>query len=111
MSWLDMIGFTIAVAAAAECIFGRLAQLDPRRHRLGVIAANAAMACGCILAASLAWQGVGVFALDMLSLIVAGHLVVTWDDWRHHPPAAAGRGADFPRGAVPSRIDRGDSSM
>ncbi len=99
MTGMDMIGFSIAVAATLECITGRLAQLDRRRHRPGVIAAYAGQACICILAGSLTWQGQGVWALDMLSLIVAGHLVLTWDGWRHHPPASALR--DDTAGMVP----------
>lgn len=108
MTWLDMIGFTITAAAAMECVIGRLAKLDRRHHRPGVIALYAAMACLCILTGSLTWQGLGVYALDILSLVVAGHLVLTWDDWRHGPPAAAERGGDWPRDAVPSRVDGGD---
>lgn len=103
MTGLDMIGFTIAVVAALECITGRLAQLDRRHHRSGVIALYAGAACTCILAASLTWQGLGVWALDMLSLVVAGHLLLTWEDWRRHPPADALR--DDTAGMVPAHAD------
>lgn len=103
MSWLDMIGFTIAVAAAWECITGRLGQMDRKHHRPAVIALYAGAACVCILAASLTWQGLGVWALDMLSLGVAGHLVLTWGDWRHHAPPSALR--DDTAGMVPVHAD------
>ncbi|MDH4392659.1 MAG: hypothetical protein QE285_14710, partial [Aquabacterium sp.] len=74
-----MVGFTIAVAAAMECVAGRIAPMDRRQHRPGVIAAYAAAACVCILAASLTWQGLGSGFLDLLSLGIAGHLIITWD--------------------------------
>jgi hypothetical protein len=89
MTWMDMIGFTISGVAALECVAGRLAQLDRKHHRPGVIAAYVVAACVCILAASLTWQGLGVWALDVLALVIAGHLVLTWEQWRHHPPASA----------------------
>jgi len=103
MTWMDMIGFTIAAAAALECVAGRLAQLDRKRHRHGVIAAYAGAACICILAGSLTWQGRAVWLLDMLSLLIAAHLVLTWADWRHHPPASALR--DDTAGMVPVHAD------
>lgn len=109
MSGLDMIGFTIAVVAALECITGRLAQLDRARHRPIVIGGYTAAACICILSASCTWQGLGIGMLDLLSLGIAGHLVLTWGDWWDHPPSSTERGPEFPAGAVPSRIDGGDS--
>jgi hypothetical protein len=108
MNWIDMIGFTATAAAGMECVVGRLAQLDRRHHRPVVIVIYACMACLCILAGSLTWQGKGVYALDILSLAVAGHLVLTWEDWRHGPPLAAERGGDWPRDALPSRVEGGD---
>ena len=103
MTGMDMIGFSVAVAAALECITGRLAKLDRRRHRLSVIATYVAQACICILAGSLTWQGQGVWALDMLSLVIAGHLVLTWEGWRHGPPPGALR--DDTAGMVPVHAD------
>jgi len=103
MTGLDMIGFTIAAVSALECITGRLAQLDRKHHRHGVIVAYVGAACACILSASMTWQGRGVWALDMLSLLIAGHLVLTWADWRHHPPASALR--DEWAGMVPVHAD------
>jgi hypothetical protein len=89
---MDMVGFTVSTVAALECVAGRLAQLDRKHHRPGVIAAYVVAACVCILAASLTWQGLGVWALDVLALVIAGHLVLTWEHWRHHPPASVMQG-------------------
>lgn len=112
MTWVDMIGFTVAVAAAVECVIGRVAQLDWRVHRPGVLAGYALAACTCIIAASLTWQGIGTLFLDLLALGIAGHLVLTWDEWRNSPPRSVRRDAsNYPRGAVPSRIDGGDQPM
>ncbi len=104
MTGLDMIIFTVAVAAALECVVGRLARLDRKHHRPGVIVQYAGMACGCILAGSMLWQGAGIFVLDILALSVAVHLALTWEDWRRGPPPSAERGP-WMDDAVPSRID------
>jgi hypothetical protein len=110
MSWLEMVGFTIAVAAAVECVIGRVAPMDRRIHRPGVLAAYAGAACVCILAASLTWQGLNTGFLELLALGIAGHLVLTWHEWRYGPPSSVRRDArHYPPGAVPSRIDGGDN--
>jgi len=109
MTWLDMIGFTIAVVTAVECVIGRVAPLDRRVHRPAVIAAYASAACVCILAASLTWQGFDTAFLELLALGIAGHLVLTWGEWRNGPPLSVRRDArPYPAGGVPSHIDGGD---
>lgn len=106
MTWVDMITMTIAAAAAVECVAGRIAPMDMRHHRPAVIVAYAMAATVCILAASLVWQGGGLLVLDVMAIAIAGHLVLTWDDWRHGPPPITQRGAvTYMGGRVPSRID------
>jgi hypothetical protein len=112
MTLLDMIGFTAAVVAAVECVIGRVAPLDRKVHRPGILAGYAGAACICIMAASLTWQGAGSVFLELLALGIAGHLVLTWDEWRYGPPRWVRRDArHYPPGAVPSRIDGGDQTM
>lgn len=108
MTWLDMISMTISAAAGLECVVGRIAQLDWRRHRGSELALYVAGAVVCILAASLTWQGMGIAALDGLAMAAAAYLLLTWGDWRHGPPLEAWRGADPVRAdVVPSRLDDG----
>lgn len=109
MNLIDMIGFTISVAAGVECVIGRIAPLDRRIHRPGVLFGYVGAACVCILAASLTWQGYSAGMLELLALGIAGHLLLTWDGWRNGPPPSVRRDAThYPPGAVPSRIDGGD---
>jgi len=109
MTWVDMITMTIAAAAAVECVVGRIAPMDLRHHRPAVIAAYAMAATLCILAASLIWQGASLVVLDVMAIAIAGHLVLTWEDWRRGPPAVAQRDAmKFSGRPMPSRIDSGD---
>lgn len=109
MTWVDMIAMTIAACAAVECVVGRIGPMDFRHHRPAVIAAYAMAATLCILAASLIWQGASLVVLDVMAIAIAGHLVLTWDDWRHGPPPLTRRDAmPFARRAVPSRIDGSD---
>lgn len=89
MSWFEILSFIAGGLAAFECAVGRLAKLDRKEHRHGVIAAYFVAACVCIVAASLAWQGIGAWPLDLLALGVAGHLLLTAGDWRRHAPASA----------------------
>ena len=111
MNWIDMIGCTIAAAAALECIVGRIAPLDRRIHRPSVLAGYVGAACVCILSASLTWQGYSTGMLELLALGIAGHLMLSWEDWRHGPPSSVRRDAPhYPPGAVPSRIDGGDNA-
>jgi hypothetical protein len=108
MTWADMISMTIAAAAGVECVVGRLAQLDWRRHRASEMALYLAGAVVCILSASLTWQGAGVLALDGLAMAAAAYLLMTWGDWRHGPPLEVWRGTGPTRADVmPSRIDDG----
>lgn len=109
MTWVDMISMTIAAVAAVECVAGRIAPMDLRHHRPAVIAVYALAATVCILAASLVWQGAGLLVLDVVAISIAGHLVLTWEDWRHGPPVSAQRDtAVFAGQVMPSRIDSSD---
>lgn len=109
MTWVDMITMTIAAAAAVECVVGRIAPMDLRHHRPAVIAAYAMAATLCILAASFIWQGASLVVLDVVAIGIAGHLALTWEDWRHGPPAMVQRDTvAFAGRPMPSRIDSGD---
>ena len=106
MTWVDMITMTIAAAAAVECVVGRIGPMDLRHHRPAVIAAYAMAATLCILAASLIWQGASLVVLDVTSIAIAGHLLLTWDEWRYGPPPLTRRDVVAYAGrAVPSRAD------
>lgn len=112
MTWVDMITMSIAAAAAFECVVGRIACMDRRHHRPAVIAAYVMAAIVCIVAASLIWQGDGLLVLDVMAIAIAGHLVLTWDDWRYGPPALARRDAVAYAGRpLQSRIDGGDPRL
>jgi len=112
MSWVDMITMTIAAAAALECVAGRVAAMDMRRHRPAVIIAYTLTASFCILTASLIWQGHGLVVFDVVTIAIAGHLVMTWDDWRHGPPPITQRDAmQYLGRPLPSRADDGDRPM
>lgn len=112
MTWVDMLSMTIAAAAAVECVVGRIAPMDMRHHRPAVIVAYALAATVCILTASLVWQGDGLLVLDVMAIAIAGHLVLTWDDWRYGPPAITRRdSAPYAGRAVPSRIDGSDQQV
>ena len=55
------------------------------------------------------WQGAGLLVLDVAAISIAGHLVLTWEDWRHGPPVSAQRDtAVFAGQVMPSRIDSSD---
>ena len=109
MTWVDMITMTIAAAAAVECVVGRIGPMDFRHHRPAVIAAYTVAATLCILAASLIWQGGGLVVLEVMAIAIAGHLLLTWDDWRYGPPPLTRRDSGaFTGRPVPSRIDGGD---
>lgn len=104
MTWVDMITMTIAAAAAVECVVGRIAPMDLRHHRPAVIAAYAMAATLCILAASLIWQGASLVVLDVMAIAIAGHLALTWEDWRHGPPVRTHRDSmPFTRAPLQSR--------
>lgn len=107
MSWTDMLTLTIAAVSALECIAGRLAALDWRRHRHNLLLGYLLATGVCILAASLIWQGLDPRLLDWATWGIAAHLVLSWRDWRHGAPEnALQRPAGRPITAVmPSRID------
>ena len=112
MSWLDMLTMTVAALGALECVAGRLAAMDPRHHRHGVMLGYFLAAGVCILAASLIFQGLNVQWLDLAAWGIAVHLALSWRDWRNGAPGWTARDASgYPQGAVPSRIDRGDRQM
>lgn len=91
MSWLDMLTMTAASVAALECITGRLAALHWREHRPHLLLGYFAAAVVCILAASMAWQGMDVRWLDAAAWVIAAHLALTWGDWRDGAPLDARR--------------------
>lgn len=107
MTWLDMVSMSIAAVAGLECVVGRLAQLDRRKHRAGELVQYAVGAVLCIVSASLTWQGIGIAALEVLATVIAGYLLLTWGDWRHGPPLQAWRGVQAVQAGdvMPSRID------
>lgn len=109
MSWLDMLTMTVATLGALECLAGRLAAMDPRRHRHGVMLGYFLAFAVCVLAASLIFQGLEVKWLDLAAWGIAAHLALSWRDWRTTAPAWTVREAEgYLQGAVPSRIDGGD---
>lgn len=112
MSWLEMLTMTVAVLSVLECVAGRLAAMDPRTIRAGVALGYLAATGVCILAASLIFQGMDVRWLDLAAWGIAAHLVLTLREWRNGSPEWATRQPDdYPRSAVPSRIDSGDRPM
>lgn len=106
MTWLDTLTMTAAALSAIECVAGRLAALDWRRHRHGLLLGYFAAAGVCILAASMLWQQMDVRWLDWAAWGVAAHLAFSWRDWRHGAPEGALQGAaGHAGGMVPSRLD------
>jgi len=110
MNWLDMLTLTVAALSALECVIGRLAAMHWQEHRQTWVLGYLLAAGVCILAASLVWQRMDVRWLDWAAWCVAAHLALSWREWRTGPPASVRRDArNYPAGAVPSRIDGGDS--
>jgi hypothetical protein len=106
---LDVLSMLVAGSAAMECAVGRIGAMDRRKHRpllmLGYF--MAAMVC---LAGTLApLDGVRSPVLQILATAVAVHLVLTWEDWRHGPPASAVRD-DLPQLAAASADNHRDDA-
>ena len=103
-----MLTMTVAGLAGLECVAGRLAAMHRGEHRTSYQLGYLMAFIVCILAVSMIWQQLDVRWLDLAAWGIAAYLSLTWDDWRHGPPAAAERGGDWPRDAVPSRVEDGD---
>jgi len=110
MSWVDMFAFTVAGAAALECVIGRLAAMHVSEHRPSYLLGYFLAAGVCILAASMTWQQLDVCWLDWAAWGIGLHLALTWGDWRDGAPLEAYRGAPVRAGGgelVPSTFDDG----
>lgn len=86
---LDVLSMLVAGGAAMECAVGRIGAMDRRQHRPALMLGYFMAAMTCVAATLAPLEGVRSPILQILATAVAVHLVLTWADWRHGPPANA----------------------
>lgn len=86
---LDVLSMLVAGGAAMECAVGRIGAMDRRKHRPALMLGYFLAAMVCVVGTLSPLEGMRSPVLQVLVTAVAVHLVLTWDDWRHAPPASA----------------------
>lgn len=83
---LTTLTMIVAAAAGIECVIGRIAAMQWKRHRRSIMLSYLVAAGICLLSASMLWQEMDARWLDLSAWVIAAYLLVTWRAWRNGAP-------------------------